>query len=128
MTRSKIRTTIATLVAAFAVAAAMAPVASAGSFPGTELGDTPVIQATATPTSVSIARPNDGRFARSAEGRRRAILCADLGSMFDAIIADAKAELAGDDSASAEFTAGELTDQASDILDDMRTLGCFTKA
>jgi hypothetical protein len=70
MTRPKIRSFIAILAAAVAVAAVLAPVASAGSVPTTGPGGTLVTQTTTT-TNDTIARINDGRYKNSLEAKRR---------------------------------------------------------
>jgi hypothetical protein len=89
MTRTKLRTTIAILAAAFALVAVVAPVASASLIPGTSLGDTLVAQ-TSTSTTGTVARPNDGRFSRSLEAKRKAFACGIQQLIFDQAIQEVK--------------------------------------
>lgn len=67
MTTTQIRTTIATLAAAFTVALATAPV-------------TPDAQ----------ARPNDGRYQNSIEAKNKKTVCGDLQAIFETAIQESR--------------------------------------
>jgi hypothetical protein len=132
MTRPKIRTFIAILAAAVAVAAVLAPVASAAPLPTTGPGDTLV---TTTTTDGTTARVNDGRYKTSLEAKKiKAANCATMQVLFDTAKEDADYYgLMADISWENGYTeaGNEYHDQMlnainimSRVLDDMRAMGC----
>jgi hypothetical protein len=132
MTRPKIRTFIAILAAAVAVAAVLAPVASAGPVPKTGPGSTLV---TTTTTDGTIARVNDGRYRTSLEAKKiKAANCANMEILWQAAKEDADfyrlmsdiSRENGYPDASFAYTSLmlEAIDRMGRVLDDMRAMGC----